>query len=81
MSDAHKLTPEACRAARALLAWSQSDLVREAGVSPNTVAKIEAGVEVRTATAERIVRAFTEKGVELLNGGSPGARMLKSLRP
>lgn len=37
------LTAAACRAARALLDWSVADLVREASVSPNAVAKVEGG--------------------------------------
>lgn len=75
MSDNAPLSAPACRAARALLGWSQADLVTKAGVSPNTVAKVEAGEEVRASTAARLMAAFEAAGVELLNGGSPGARM------
>jgi transcriptional regulator with XRE-family HTH domain len=70
-----RLTPQSCRAGRALLGWSQADLVSAAKVSPNTVAKVEAGEDVRDATAEKIVQAFADNGVEILNGDAPGARM------
>jgi transcriptional regulator with XRE-family HTH domain len=69
------LSPEACRAGRALLGWSQGDLVKAAAVSPNTVAKVEAGETVRAATAAKLVAAFDTAGVMILNGDAPGARM------
>lgn len=64
------LTPDACRAARAILRWSVADLVREARVSPNSIQKIEAGETVRQATSERIVDAFEAHGIEVLPGGA-----------
>lgn len=74
MSDL-PLNAATCRAARALLGWSAKDLVREAKVSPNTVTRVERGEDVGEATRARIVAAFDAAGVELLNGGAPGARM------
>lgn len=74
MSEA-KLTAAGLRAARGILGWSQGDVVRHASVSPNTVAKIEAGGEVRPDTARRIIDALAAHGVEVLNGDAPGARM------
>jgi transcriptional regulator with XRE-family HTH domain len=79
MSENAPLSAPACRAARALLGWSQADLVAKAKVSPNTVAKVEAGEEVRAVTAARLLAVFDAHGVELLNGGAPGARM-KAIR-
>lgn len=70
-----KLTAAGLRAARGILNWSQADVVKAAGVSPNTVAKIEAGGEVRVATATRIIEAFASHNVEILNGEAPGARV------
>jgi predicted transcriptional regulator len=64
------LSPEACRAARAILRWSVADLVHEANVSPNSVQKIEAGDTVRQATVDRIVSAFERNGVEPLCCGA-----------
>jgi transcriptional regulator with XRE-family HTH domain len=70
------------RAARALLRWSGSDLVRESGVSHATIHRAEAinGKTAMTfANASAIRRAFEAAGVELLdeNGGGPGARLRK----
>lgn len=70
-----KLTAAGLRAARGILGWTQGDVVTNAAVSPNTVAKIEAGGEVRADTAARIVDAFAAHGVEILNGDAPGARL------
>lgn len=70
-----KLTAAGLRAARGILGWTQGDVVTRAQVSPNTVAKIEAGGEVRAETAARIIAAFGAEGVEILNGDSPGARL------
>lgn len=70
-----KLTAPGLRAARGILGWSQADVVSRAQVSPNTVAKIEAGGSVRDDTSQKIVAAFAAHGVEILNGDAPGARM------
>jgi transcriptional regulator with XRE-family HTH domain len=75
MADPPTLTPEACRAARALLGWSAKQLVAAAKVSPNTVSRVENGEEVQPGTAARIIGAFEAAGVEILNGDAPGARL------
>jgi transcriptional regulator with XRE-family HTH domain len=75
MAEKSHLTPEACRAARAILKWSVRDLMREAGASPNTVTKFEGGGPIRPETAAKIVAAFERHGVEILNSGAPGARL------
>ena len=70
-----------CRAARGLLAWSQQDLAREAGIGVVTVHQLEAGTSApRNATVEVIKRAFEAAGVEFIdeNGGGPGVRLRKS---
>lgn len=71
------MTAAGLRAARGILGWTQGDVVRHAAVSPNTVAKVEAGGEVRQQSANRIIAAFSAHGVEILNGDAPGARMRK----
>lgn len=75
-----RLTAPGLRAARGILGWTQGDVVKAASVSPNTVAKIEAGGDVRAETANRIIATFAEHGVEILNGETPGAR-LKATTP
>lgn len=77
-TEAHRLlTPQACRAARALLGWAISDLVREAGTSPNAISRLENGGSVRSATALKIVTTFARHGVEITNGDGTGVRLTK----
>ena len=78
------ITPEQCRAARGLLAWSQQDLADEAGVGIVTVHQLEAGIsQPRRATLDVIRRAFEREGVEFIdeNGGGPGVRLRQRRRP
>ena len=72
-----KLTAAACRAGRALLGWSVRDLMREAGVSPNTVTALERGGDVRPATEAKIVERLGRFGVEITNGDGTGVRLRK----
>lgn len=69
------LTAYSSRAARGLLQWSVRDLCAAAGVSPNTVGRLEAGEKIGQHPTDRIVRAFSTHGVELLAEGRPGARV------
>ena len=65
------LTPKQSRAARALLAWSQQELAKKAGVAASTVADFER--EHRTPVpnnAEAIRTALEEAGVQFLPGGA-----------
>jgi predicted transcriptional regulator len=74
------ITPEQSRAARGLLAWSQQDLAREAGVGIVTVHQLESGTtQPRRATLDVVRRAFEKAGVEFIdeNGGGPGVRLRK----
>jgi transcriptional regulator with XRE-family HTH domain len=73
-----KLTPEACRAGRALLGWGVRDLAAEAGISPATVNGIEHGRTPWPTSAEKIVAAFARHGVEITNGEGTGARLVAS---
>lgn len=72
------ITPAQCRAARGLIAWSQGDLARAAGIGIVTVHQFEAASsEPRRATLEVIKRAFENGGVEFIdeNGGGAGVRL------
>ena len=74
------LTPEQCRAARGLLAWSQTELAEKARVGVVTVHQLEAASsQPRPATLDVIRRAFESAGVEFIdeNGGGPGVRLRK----
>jgi len=72
------VTPEQCRAARALLAWSQQQLASAARVAIVTVQQFEIGrSQPRRATLDVIRRAFEAAGVEFIdeNGGGQGVRL------
>ena len=72
------ISPEQCRAARALLDWSQGELADKAGVGIVTVRQLEAAAhEPRRATLDVIQRALEGAGVEFIdeNGGGPGVRL------
>jgi DNA-binding XRE family transcriptional regulator len=71
-----KLTPESCRAARAILNMSTHEMATAVGVSPTTLNGIEAGNTVRASTEAKIIRGLNSLGVEILNSDAPGARML-----
>ena len=71
------LLPEQCRAARALLGWTQRQLAEAAEVGLSTVATLEVGTANTTRANLRAIRAALERaGVEIIdaNGGGPGVR-------
>jgi predicted transcriptional regulator len=74
------VTPEQCRAARALLNWSQQELADSAAVGIVTVRQLEAALhEPRRSTLNVIRLAFEKAGVEFIdeNGGGAGVRLRK----
>jgi len=69
------LTPEACRAARALLRMTAADLAARSGLTFETVNRFENGRSMRESNKARLVEVFEAAGVEILNDDAPGARM------
>ena len=76
------LIPEQCRAARALLDWTQDDLAARAEVSRSTVRGFEGGQhDLHRATTAAIRRAFEAAGVIFLEAGledGPGVRLRRA---
>lgn len=64
------------RMARAALGWSVRDLAGRAGVTPNTVSRVENGGDALVATLEKLERLFLAEGIEFLaeDGGGEGVR-------
>ncbi len=74
------LTPAQCRAARALLDWSQSRLAEGSNLGLSTVKNFEVGRSIPTINNLAAIRAALETaGVEFIaeNGGGPGVRLRK----
>ena len=63
--------------ARAALALGVRDLAAAAGVSPDTIARLERGDRLRGTTLATIRAALEEAGVVFIdaNGGGPGVRL------
>ena len=78
MSDKNTITPEQCRAARALLGWSRAELAKRAKVAKATLADFEAGKRTPYArTLADVLAALESAGVEFTNGDTPGVRLKK----
>ncbi len=72
------LSPAQCRAARALLGWSQAVLAENALVAKQTLADFERGARRPYPRTLADIRAALEvAGVEFTNGDAPGVRLKK----
>jgi transcriptional regulator with XRE-family HTH domain len=67
--------------ARAALGLGVRDVAALAGVSPDTIARLERGEELKPATVATIRAALEAAGVEFVleNGGGAGVRMKKGV--
>ncbi len=77
-----KVSTRQVKAARALLAWSQTDLADASGVSEPTIKRLESQdreLGGRADTVAKIVAALESTGVEFIaeNGGGAGVRLRK----
>lgn len=77
------ITPEQCRAARALIDWSQRELAAAARIGLVTVRQFEGGREARYVTVDAIRRALEGAGVIFVdaNGDGPGVRLRRNPHP
>ena len=66
-----------CKMARAATGLGVRELAEAAGVSPNTVARLERGDVLKQQTVDSIRAALESAGVEFIpeNGGGFGVRM------
>ncbi|ESX28278.1 helix-turn-helix domain-containing protein [Mesorhizobium sp. M0030] len=74
------LSPSQCRAARALVGWSQDQLAAASQVAKTTIANFEAGKRTPyDRTLVDLQAALEAAGVELIpqNGGGAGVRLAK----
>lgn len=68
-----------CKMARVAVGWGVRELAAAADVSPNTIARLERGEELKASTIEAIRSALEAAGVEFIpeNGGGAGVRLRK----
>lgn len=66
--------------ARAALGWGVRDLAEKAGVTANTVTRIENGADAKQSTIEAMQKAMEAAGVIFIpaNGEDVGVRLRKS---
>lgn len=73
MSDKMTIIPAQCRAARAMLNWSQEELSKKAKVSRATIADFER--EVRKPITNNLIaiqKALEEGGIEFISNHESG---------
>jgi len=72
------INPAQCRAARGLLRWTQEDLASNSGISIVTIRNFEAEktANPQNSTLKLLYLAFENAGVELIDDGRPGVRMM-----
>lgn len=67
------VTPDQCRAARALLGWSVQDLATAASLGTATIKRFEAGQVMQAATVSAVAEAISTAGLVLLSAGDASA--------
>lgn len=78
-----EITPSQCRAGRALLEITQTQLAKAAGLGLSTVVDFEKRRrEVSVEAIQKISKTLTDAEIEFIdeNGGGPGARLYKRQR-
>jgi len=78
--QSYDLSAVQSKMARAAIGLGVRDLAKSAGVSPDTVSRLERGEELKPTTVSAIRAALESAGVEFIeeNGGGPGVRLRKS---
>ena len=66
------------RMARAAVGWGVRELAEKAGVTANTVTRIENGADAKQSTMDKLQRALEAAGVEFTNSDQPGVRVTKA---
>ena len=66
------------RMARAAVGWGVRELAERAGITANTVTRIENGADAKQSTMDRLQGALEAAGVEFTNGDQPGVRLTRA---
>lgn len=77
------ISPEQCKAGRAVLGWSQDDLSTESKVSTRTIQEFEAGArEPNKTTLQALLSALERNGIAFgPNGASLSWGSLRGITP
>ena len=70
------MDPAQMRMARAALGWGVRELAEKAGITANTVTRIENGADAKRSTLDAIRSTFEAANIEFIpeNGGGAGIR-------
>jgi DNA-binding XRE family transcriptional regulator len=68
-----------CKMARVALGWGTRELALNANVSPDTIARLERGEQLKNSTIAAIRAVFEVAGIEFIpeNGGGVGVRLAR----
>ena len=66
------------RMARAAIGWGVRELAKKAGLTANTVTRVENGADAKQSTINRLQSALEAAGVEFTNGDQPGVRLTRA---
>ncbi|MDX0136087.1 XRE family transcriptional regulator [Sinorhizobium meliloti] len=70
------------KAARALAGLEQKDVAEKAGVNVNTIRNMEAAgagqIAGRAQNVQNVQRVLEQEGIEFLNHGQPGVRLVRA---
>jgi DNA-binding XRE family transcriptional regulator len=68
-----------CKMARVALGWGTRELALNANVSPDTIARLERGEQLKNSTIAAIRTVFEAAGIEFIpeNGGGAGVRLAR----
>ena len=75
------MNAEQARMARALVQLGVRDIAALAGITPNTVSRIENGSDAKRSTIEAIKAVYEAKGVRFLAAGEAGEAATVSMAP
>ena len=73
------ITSEQCRAARALLDWTQAELAERVSISAVSLRNFEKGGEMRDSNLKLLRLTFEQAGIVFIpeNGAGVGVRLAK----
>ncbi|MBZ7927120.1 helix-turn-helix transcriptional regulator (plasmid) [Ensifer adhaerens] len=66
-----------CKLARVAMGWGIRELAAAAGVSIQTVSRLERGEELRTRTLDRMRQVFEAAGIEFICDGNGFGIMIR----